>query len=351
MPRNLGKGLTFDDVSLVPQYNNVESRLNPSTTTKLARDIEIGIPIVNSPMSSVINCNLATILWDFESVPIFHRFYKIEDDLWKDLEGYGGPAVLSMGTNREDDIFSFAAIKDIIAGYGGHIRGICIDVSHGHASYVERTIKTIKDFYGETGPQIIAGNVCSARGTHDLIHWGADSIRVGIGPGSACITRMVTGFGTPQFSALVECAEEAKRHKVPIIADGGIRNSRDIMLALAAGASCVFIGRLLAGTLESAGERHPHNTHVKYAGQASSEFQRTGMAPEGVEAAVRVTGPAGKLLENLVSNIKTALTYGGAKSIPEFQDKAEYVEVTSSYINESKARDWDHPHAHDHWKY
>ncbi len=154
--------------------------------------------------------------------------------------------------------------------------GACIDVAHGHSDRMFQFIQELKRTHPDK--EIIAGNVCTAMAYHDLVNAGADAVKVGVGPGAACTTRMVTGFGVPQLSAIYDCAKIAEKLRVPLIADGGIRNSRDVVLALAAGASTVMIGKLFAMTSESAApkrksESSPTGMEAKFRGQASEDFQ------------------------------------------------------------------------------
>ncbi len=233
---------------------------------------------------------------------------------------------------------------------------LVVDIAHGHS---DNAINAVQELRREFGPiEIIAGNVASAAGTRDLIEAGADAVKVGVGPGSICITRIVTGFGVPQLTAVAECAEAARPHGVPIIADGGIRTSGDIAKALAAGAQSVMVGSLLAGTDESPGVvilRNNRRTKVSR-GMASlgatidrpdrkSESEGDGDDPswsrvvaEGVEAAVPYRGSVDDLLHQLVGGLRSALSYGGATSIEELQQNAEFIQITQAGVVES------HPH-------
>lgn len=179
--------------------------------------------------------------------------------------------------------------------------------------------------------KIIAGNICTPRAFHDLVNWGADAVKVGIGPGEVCTTRKVTPFGVPQFTAIQDCSKISKEMKVPMIADGGIRSSRDITLALAAGASSVMIGGLLARTDES-----PHGSW--YRGQASANFQESfygqvklGTVPEGEAKHVTSDGSVKDVLNNLLAGVRSGMTYGGATTVKELQDKAEFMTITEHY--------------------
>jgi len=234
---------------------------------------------------------------------------------------------------------------------------IVVDIAHGHSEHCINAVRTLRKTFPEA--EIIAGNVASAEGTRDLIEAGADAVKVGVGPGSICITRIVTGFGVPQLSAIAECAEAARPYGVPIIADGGIRTSGDIVKALAAGAESVMIGSLLAGTDESPGVVVVRNNRrVKVSrGMASltAAMDRPDRQPknegddpgwarvvaEGVEAAVPYRGPVEDLLAQLVGGLRSGLSYGGAMNIAELQANAEFVQITQAGIQESHPHDVD----------
>ena len=331
------KAYTFDDVALVPQFNNVPSRTAPSTESWLTKDLKIGIPLVASNMDTVIGGDLADILLRNGSVPIFHRFTSFEDqEKW--VKKYGAKTFISSGV-IESRIDETRKLLDLGAA------GVCIDVAHGHSDRMFKYIEELK----RTHPKkdVIAGNVCTPMAYHDLVNAGADAVKVGIGPGAACTTRIVTGFGVPQFTAIYECARIAEKLRIPLIADGGIRTSRDLVLALAAGASTVMIGKLFALTDESAAPKRQTNgqKEAKYRGQASEDFQtdfygalKERTVAEGIDFWASVSGTAQALIDQFLAGLRSGLTYGGARSIKELQRKAEFVEVTHSYMHESKPR-------------
>jgi IMP dehydrogenase len=233
--------------------------------------------------------------------------------------------------------------------------GVCFDIAHGHDSRLLKVIYKLKSKYPEL--DIIAGNICTHEAYRDLVNAGATAVKVGIGPGAACTTRMVTGFGVPQFTALRDIVEAKKKLKVPIIADGGIRNSRDIVIALAAGADSVMIGKLFALTNESAAPKRASKTRTegnfiyveareaKYRGQASADFQedyfgatKDGTVPEGEAFWAPVSGAAIDMIGKLLAGVRSGMTYGGARTIEELQRKAEFIQVTHSYGAESAPR-------------
>lgn len=329
------KAFTFDDVALVPQFNNVPSRTEPLLESWLTKNQKIGIPLLCANMDTAISEELAQILIQAGTIPIFHRFTDMETQK-KWVKKFGNKTFISCGIMQLE---STQELLDLGAA------GVCVDVAHGHSDRMFAFIEKIKKSH--PNKEVIAGNVCTAMAYHDLVNAGADAVKVGVGPGAACTTRIVTGFGVPQFSAIQECAEIAEKLRVPLIADGGIRTSRDVVLALAAGASTVMIGKLFALTNESAAPKmeSPEGMMAKYRGQASKDFQtdfygglKDKTVAEGVSFWAPVSGSATQLIDELLGGIRSGLTYGGARNIKELQRKAEFVEVTQSYIQESHPR-------------
>lgn len=337
---NMKRSYTFDDVALVPQFNNIPSRTEPNLETWLTRDRKIQIPLLASNMDTVIGEGLAEILISFGSIPIYHRFSDFSQQV-KWVEKFRDKTFVSSGIH----ISRLGEIRQLL-DLGA--LGVCIDVAHGHSDKMFHIIEEIKKSHPTK--DIIAGNVCTAMAYHDLVNAGADAVKVGVGPGAACTTRLVTGFGVPQFSAIYECARIAEKLRIPLIADGGIRNSRDVVLALAAGASTVMIGKLFALTSDSAAtkrksEKNPDLMEAKYRGQASEDFQnhfygglKDKTVAEGIDFWAPIQGTSKQLIEKLLGGLRSGMTYGGARNLKELQRKAEFVEVTTSYIQESKPR-------------
>lgn len=334
------RAYTFDDIALVPQFNNIPSRTEPSLESWLTKGKKIRIPLLAANMDTVIGEELAETLISLGTMPVYHRFTDYATQV-KWVEKFRDHTFISCGiqTNKLDEI---RKLLDLGAA------GVCIDVAHGHSDRMFQMIEDIK----KTHPtkDVIAGNVCTAMAYHDLVNAGADAVKVGVGPGSACTTRMVTGFGVPQFSAIYECAQVAEKLRIPLIADGGIRDSRDVVLALAAGASSVMIGKLFALTHESAAIKRQDlhddkKKEAKYRGQASEDFQndyygalKEMTVAEGVDFWGPVSGSANQLINQLLGGVRSGMTYGGARNIKELQRKAEFVEVAHTYMKESHPR-------------
>lgn len=231
---------------------------------------------------------------------------------------------------------------------------LVIDTAHGHSAGVIKAVEQIKAKVGDT--QIIAGNVATAAAVKALAEAGADAVKVGIGPGSICTTRIVAGVGVPQLTAVLECAEVAHKLDVPIIADGGIKFSGDIAKAMAAGASTCMVGSLLAGTDEAPGEviLYQGRSYKSYRGMGSVGAMARGSAdryfqqdvqdnlklvPEGIEGRVPYKGPAGQIIHQLVGGLKASMGYTGSATLADFRERAEFVRITNAGLRESHAHD------------
>ncbi len=231
---------------------------------------------------------------------------------------------------------------------------LVIDTAHGHSAGVIKAVEQIKAQVGDT--QIIAGNVATAAAVKALAEAGADAVKVGIGPGSICTTRIVAGVGVPQLTAILECAELAQSLDIPIIADGGIKFSGDIAKAMAAGASTCMVGSLLAGTDEAPGEviLYQGRSYKSYRGMGSVGAMARGSAdryfqqdvqdnlklvPEGIEGRVPYKGPAGQIIHQLVGGLKASMGYTGAATLADFRERAEFVRITNAGLRESHTHD------------
>jgi IMP dehydrogenase len=231
---------------------------------------------------------------------------------------------------------------------------IVIDTAHGHSKMVSLAVERVKKLSSTV--QIIAGNVATAEATRALIDAGADGVKVGIGPGSICTTRVVAGVGVPQLTAIMESAAEAAKSGVPVIADGGLRTSGDVAKALAAGASSVMVGSLLAGTEEAPGETflYQGRAYKSYRGMGSVGAMARGSAdryfqqdikdqlklvPEGIEGQVAFKGPARDVIHQLVGGVKAAMGYTGSRTIPDLQERARFVRITNAGLRESHVHD------------
>ena len=324
--------LSLDDVLLVPKFNPISSRLDTDLRTRLTKEIYIEIPILSASMDTVTGFEMASKMAELGGAGFLHRFAPDEEIVnWvRELVCRKQIAVPSIGI-REDIGRWVGLLLEIGAS------AISIDIAHGHSLSVLKTVELLVDLFPEI--QLIGGNVATAEGTRDLINAGVSAVKINIGPGSHCTTRLVTGFGIPTFTAACNCAQEARKHDIPIIADGGMKVSGDFVKYLAIGAESCMTGFLLAASEEAPGEiiKVGSNLYKSYRGLASIEAQeafkgglRKGTAAEGEATVVPYKGPVEPIIEGICGGIRSGLTYCGARNLQELREKAEFIRITHS---------------------
>ena len=327
-----GKGLTFNDVLLVPQYSEISSRREPVLRTDFTRNYQIDIPVVTANMDTVTESEMVFAMSGLGGAGILHRFMSCEaqtdmvgkiKDYFK-LKNISLPVVASIGVKEDGK-----KRASLLVEAGTDI--LTIDIAHGDSIMMLETMKYVKKNY--PGVDVIAGNVATADGVKRMIDNGADAVKVGIGPGSMCTTRIITGHGVPQMTAVSMCATEARKQGIPVIADGGIKTSGDIIKALAAGANCVMLGAMVSGTLETPG-RVKHGKKC-YRGMASKEAQVSwrgelpkGMAAEGESNMISCKGSVVDVIGEVIGGIRSGMTYMGVDRIEDMYEKALFMEMT-----------------------
>jgi IMP dehydrogenase len=352
-------GLTFDDVLLIPQYSEILPG-DASVTTRFSRHIALNTPVVSAAMDTVTEDGMAIAMAIEGGIGVVHRNQTPEDQAEQvaAVKAAAVPAEATLASVDSRGRLRVAAAvgvgTDSIARAEALVRAgvdaLVVDTAHGHTRNVIDALRRYRDSYG-VAIDLVAGNVATPEGTAALIEAGADGVKVGIGPGSICTTRIVAGVGVPQLTAIMMCAAVAHQHDVPIIGDGGIRYSGDIVKALAAGADTIMLGRLLAVAEESPAEAERVGGRVvkEYRGMGSlgamsagsdryPQVDRRKLVPEGVEALVAVAGPLAGILYQLIGGTKAGMTYCGAESIADLRLKARFVQLTQSGQLES------HPH-------
>ncbi|OGK57036.1 hypothetical protein A3J15_01580 [Candidatus Roizmanbacteria bacterium RIFCSPLOWO2_02_FULL_38_10] len=339
-------GLTFDDVLLVPKKTYLESRSSVDLSTYLTPKIKLKIPIISANMDTVTESRMAIEMAKMGGIGIIHRFLSIDSQVEKValVKKEGLPVGAAVGIKGDYVDRTEALVKS-----GCDV--IVIDIAHGHSEFLLKALKELKKKF--TKMEFIAGNVATAEGAKELIENGADAVKVGIGPGALCTTRVVAGAGVPQITALIEAIEVAKPSGIPIIADGGIRYAGDIVKALATGASTVMIGALLAGCEESPALTFYRNSEkfklTRGMASLTANYERQfkdvsinrdirEYAAEGVEAIVSYKGHVAPLLTQFIGGIKSGFSYCGAKNIKELWEKAEFIQISQNALVES------HPH-------
>tara|TARA_B100001094_G_scaffold76057_1_gene72476 strand:- start:1573 stop:2676 length:1104 start_codon:yes stop_codon:yes gene_type:complete len=343
----------FDDVLLVPAYSSLSSRLSSEIDlrTRLSSTFRLGIPIISSPMDTVTESQMALSLGGRGAMGVIHRFMtperqveEINSILTTSQIGGGRPPVaFAIGVGKSEKI----RFDRVYSQFPESIDWVSIDVANGHSEYMLDMLRWVKNRIGNTA-NIMVGNVATGDGYKFLADAGADAIRVGIGGGSICKTRLMTGFGVPTLSSVIDCYRAKANHKydAAIIADGGIRYPADFVKSLAAGADAIMAGRMFAGTIESPGEIVLVNgvRSKTYRGMASREVQedkRGGLKPgtcaEGVSTHIPLKGKAHYILDEFSGGLRSALTYCNARNIRELRENARFIRMSQSSLDESHA--------------
>lgn len=340
--------LSFDDVLLVPQHNTIVSRKDVDTSTKLSKNLTLKIPVISSCMDTVTGPTMAIAMWQAGGLGILHRYNSVIEQcqMFSKVRAAGADCSIAVGISGDykERIISLTELG---------ATNFCFDVAHGDCDMMEDAIKWLRAEFGKDFT-IIAGNVATGAGAERLVDAGADAIRVGIGGGSLCTTRIMTGHGIPTFQSILDCHRHLFYHRykfrdsVCLIADGGIKNSGDMVKSFAAGAGVVILGQLLASTDEAPGEiiDTPNGKFKRYRGMASSSAQsdwrpekRDEIVPEGEDTVLPYKGSVEKMLYQLVGGLRSGMTYSNAKTLKDLKKNAEFVQITGAGWAESK------PHA------
>lgn len=332
------RGLTFDDVLLMPRHSEMNSRTAPNLSSQVTKNFFLKTPVIAANMDTVTEAEMAIKMAELGGMGILHRFMTPDEQvnqikLMRDkIRALGLPVAASIGVKEEG-----MRRADMLADAGVDI--LTIDIAHGDSVMMFETLSYVKKKYPKI--DIIAGNTAMPEGVRGLIEHGADAVKVGIGPGSMCTTRIITGCGVPQLTAVAMCVMEARRHNIPVIADGGIKTSGDIVKAFAAGASTVMLGSMLSGTNETPGEIQ--GGKKKYRGMASKDAQVSwrgdlpkGMAPEGEARWIPCKGSVENIIHELAGGIRSGMTYLNAQTILDINKNALFMEMTTSGMVESK---------------
>lgn len=360
--------LTFDDVLLLPGFSDF-SRQEIDTTTLLTRELKIKIPLVSSPMDTVTEHELAIALAELGGIGIIHRNLTVDDQAEQvrmvTQKNLIVGAAVGASKGFEERLEALVSAKVTV---------IVVDSAHGFATNIIETIKYIKKTYKDL--QVIAGNVATYEGAKAMIEAGADGVRVGMGPGAICTTRIVSGMGMPQLAAIIETVRAGQESGVPIMADGGIKYSGDMVKALAAGASTVMMGSFFASAIESPGEKvelspeqipsqfkhllknkqtsymfksyrgmgsigaMEHGAKIKSEDEfhGKSYYADKVLVAEGVEGLVPVKGSVKEIVDQAIGGIKSGMYYVGSKNLTQLVNEARFTQITHASLTES------HPH-------
>lgn len=336
------EGITFDDVLLVPSYSEVLPR-EVSLSGRFSRHISLRLPFVSAAMDTVTEAPMAIALAKAGGIGVIHKNMSAEAQAAQValVKAEGLPVAAGVGITPD-------VLERVGALVQAGVDAVVLDSAHGHSRGVISALKDIKAAFPAL--DVVVGNIATAEAARDLIAAGADGLKVGIGPGSICTTRIVAGVGMPQLTAIAEVASVAGE-EVPVIADGGLRYSGDVVKALAAGGHCVMCGSLFAGTDEAPGEvftlngkqvkgyRGMGSIDAMQAGSADRYFQKGAkkLVPEGVVASVPYKGPVADVLYQLEGGLRSGMGYCGASTI-EALHHARFVKISPATVQEN------HPH-------
>lgn len=353
-------GLTFDDVLLLPGYADFK-RSDVNLSIELHANLKLNLPVLSSPMDTVTEVAMAVMMAQHGGLGVIHRNLSPADQAAMVKAVKEDPSQKAAGATLDA---KGRFVVGVAVGAGSDLQEridalkavevdvYCVDSAHGYTKFIMDAMKTIKR--NDPNAVVIGGNVATAEGAKALADAGADLIRVGMGPGSICTTRVITGMGVPQLTAIMEAAKGVAGTQAKIIADGGIRQMGDIAKALAAGAHCVMLGSMLAGFAESPGEHTEINgqTYKQYRGMGSVSAMKSGTAErygqsaesaarkliaEGVEGLVPFKGSGEDFLEQIAGSLRSSFYYIGAKTLTDFQ-KAQFIKISPAGLRES------HPH-------
>ena len=345
------EALTFDDVTMTPKYSEVLPS-EVDTNIKLSKYLTLKIPILTSAMDTITESKMAIAIAKAGGIGIIHRNLEIKKQI-EEIQKVKKKNLLvgaAVGAGPLELKRAEAILKE-------KVDLIVVDTAHGHSKKVAEIIKVIKK-KKTNKTALCAGNIATAEAAQFLIKNGVDIIKVGIGPGSICTTRLVAGIGVPQLSAIIEVKKGVRNKKIKIISDGGIKYSGDISKALAAGADAVMIGSLFAGTMETPGKLIKKNNKLykSFRGMGSVGAMNKGSAdryfqtkqkdmskyvPEGVEAFVRFKGNVTSIIYKLIGGLKSSMGYLGAKKVSDLKNKPNFVKITKAGFYESMVHNVD----------
>jgi len=340
MARIIGKGYSYDDVLIIPKYNTIQSRKDVSFKTKVTKNYSIDTPFVIPDMDSVSESTMAITIGKLGGLGQIHRFLTIEEQ------------VSQLKKVQEAGILVAAAVgvKDVkervpkLAQAG--IKILILDISHAHSKMAGEALEWIKSVYPRI--DVMVGNIATKEAAEYFMKKGADAIKIGVGPGSMCTTRIMTGAGVPQITAIMN-AFEATQGKIPICADGGIKYPGDVVKAIGAGADTVMIGSVISGTDECPGEIivKDGKKYKEYRGMASYDAtlrrKKLGgessevISVEGERTLVECKGPVEQIIKKFLGGLASGMTYQGASKIDDFKGKSDFIEMSPQGLNESHA--------------
>jgi IMP dehydrogenase len=341
MARIVGKGFSFDDLLILPKYNKILSRREVNLRTKVTRNHYIDIPLVAANMDTICESEMAIALGKLGGLGVIHRFMTAEEEA-KEVEKVKKEKLLAAAAIGVKDVENRA---DALVKAGVDI--IVIDIAHGHSKYAGKTLEYLKSKYPQV--DVMAGNIATKDAAEYFLSKGADAVKVGIGPGSLCTTRLMTGAGVPQVTAIMD-VYEATKGEIPICADGGIKKPADVVKAIGAGADTVMMGYVFAGTKETPGEiiKKSGKEFKVYQGSASydvslkkkeidKEKDKSIISVEGEKTIILYKGPIEPVIKKFLGSLASGMTYIGARAMKNIIGKADFLEISNLGLEESRA--------------
>jgi len=340
MARITGEGLSFDDVVMIPKYNKIHSRKEVKFKTRVTRNYEIDIPIIAANMDTICETQMAISLGKLGGLGVIHRFMTIEEQAKQVEEVKKNNLIVAAAIGVKD------AEKRLEALVKSGVNIVVIDIAHGHSKYAGKTLDFIKKNYPHI--DVMAGNIATKDAAEYFLSKNADAVKVGVGPGSLCTTRLMAGAGVPQLTAIMD-VYEATKGEIPICADGGIKNPADLTKAIGAGANTIMSGYLFAGTQETPGEIMEKNgkKFKIYRGSASYDVSvkkaeldgnkdKEIISVEGEKTIVPYKGPIELIVKKFLGGLASGMTYIGAKEMKNIIGKADFNRVTSAGVEEGR---------------
>jgi IMP dehydrogenase len=322
-------GLSFDDVLIRPTYSEVRRRSGVDLSTSLG-NLNLKLPFIAANMATVCEYGMASAMDSLGGLGVVHRNIPLFER-FNSVAGRTTKVAVAFGVNED-----LGAVIDLANRFRTPM--LVLDIAHGHSRHALDALTKVKN--GLTYPAtMVGGNIATAEGVVAFADAGADVVKVGIGPGSVCSTRVVTGVGVPQLSAISECADAADLCGVQVIADGGIKRVGDAAKALAVGADAVMLGNMLAGTKEAPGKMIEHDGKMYKAHYGMASEQAGSAYAEGVSGFVPYRGPVEEIINELVKGVSSTCSYVNAHTLSELQRNAEFIQITSAGLHESAPHD------------
>jgi IMP dehydrogenase len=343
MARVIGKGYSYDDVLVIPKYNKIHSRKEVEFKTKVTKNYEINIPLIAANMDTICESEMAIAIGKMGGLGVIHRFLSVEKQV-EEIKKVKNANLISAAAIGVKD---YKERIEKLVGAGVNI--LVLDIAHGHSKRAGNVLDYIKKNYSDSNVDVMVGNIATKDAAQYFVSKGADGLKVGIGPGSMCTTRIMTGCGVPQLTAIMDVYEYSQG-RIPLCADGGIKKPGDLVKAIGGGADTIMSGSIFSGCEETPGEiKEIKNIKYKeYRGMASYDAtvkklkidgkeESEIISVEGEKSLVRCKGNVKEIVTRFIGGLASGMTYVGAKNIDEIKGRVDFIEISYAGMNESVA--------------